>query len=488
MSDSVILQCDKCGKECKDKKGLAIHQHKCNKTVSPAEFICLYCNTKLSTKQNLQRHYDSCKLYVHIEEAKLKEQNLNNKIKNLESQIEHLSSKNNELKENIRISNIHSSNRYDSLLKEKDNLEQKLIQSEKKSSEEIKKREEKITSLEKEVRSCWNKIDFWSKRYADKDSSQHNPTTIQVVNKNNISNSNQFLFLQNFDPSLIQGYITPPDTIIRNASQLVDKVINLGLRNIYRVTDRSRKSLVWKDDQGNVVQDTNGSQIAEKLIDVLVSDITEQLVYYQNILKELEGQPSKNIYQIQDVSGIISFTKKLLSKEPLTMKEIEDVLVKKAKHKSDNSVDVPKKHVLNNFSRNLEQVLFPRITEWMFLSFRELGKYIGSNLKDIIKTEGASLELEDKYFVVKNDSDQNKRVLKEELYIILKDILSSVFNVATIPCFLDSLKYNTNYTTLSHNLENIIEWIENDTDKDMNDLSNTEEIIIGIVTSVNSSK
>jgi hypothetical protein len=51
--------CYKCGKECKDKKGLSLHQNKCGIDRSTQ---CSHCSIVLSTIDNLNRHYLTCKV------------------------------------------------------------------------------------------------------------------------------------------------------------------------------------------------------------------------------------------------------------------------------------------------------------------------------------------------------------------------------------------------------------------------------------------
>jgi len=63
--------CDKCGKECKDKRGLGIHYNKCN---SERHSICEFCNVEFSNAYNLSVHVSRCKALKSQKENIAKEE------------------------------------------------------------------------------------------------------------------------------------------------------------------------------------------------------------------------------------------------------------------------------------------------------------------------------------------------------------------------------------------------------------------------------
>ena len=65
--------CSKCGKECKDKRGLSVHESKCGRTKKP---ICPHCNTEFLYLGSLHNHLSSCKV--------LKQQQIDNEQKEKE--------------------------------------------------------------------------------------------------------------------------------------------------------------------------------------------------------------------------------------------------------------------------------------------------------------------------------------------------------------------------------------------------------------------
>jgi hypothetical protein len=60
---STDFPCPKCGKYCKDKRGLSVHSNKCREN---RNFICEFCNLQLSTAYNLSVHITRCKTQKEI--------------------------------------------------------------------------------------------------------------------------------------------------------------------------------------------------------------------------------------------------------------------------------------------------------------------------------------------------------------------------------------------------------------------------------------
>jgi hypothetical protein len=61
------LNCSKCGRLCKDRRGLAIHENKCDKN---REVQCGYCQMIFSCSRSLTRHYTTCRVYKDIQQNK----------------------------------------------------------------------------------------------------------------------------------------------------------------------------------------------------------------------------------------------------------------------------------------------------------------------------------------------------------------------------------------------------------------------------------
>ncbi len=66
--------CNKCGKECKDKRGLTVHSHKCG---IDKHFICEFCNQEFATAYSLSIHVPRCKTLKSKKELTAKEEMAN---------------------------------------------------------------------------------------------------------------------------------------------------------------------------------------------------------------------------------------------------------------------------------------------------------------------------------------------------------------------------------------------------------------------------
>ena len=80
--------CDKCGRQCKDKRGLSIHMRVCPGTKN---FICEFCNTEFSSIYSFKIHSTRCTKYK--ENIKKKDNLLIEENQRLKKQIEVLESK-----------------------------------------------------------------------------------------------------------------------------------------------------------------------------------------------------------------------------------------------------------------------------------------------------------------------------------------------------------------------------------------------------------
>ena len=75
---STDFPCSKCGRYCKDKRGLGIHEVVCKGT---RDFICIYCNVSFCSRQSLSRHSKTCK-HVNIYESKNEYKERNQSLEN----------------------------------------------------------------------------------------------------------------------------------------------------------------------------------------------------------------------------------------------------------------------------------------------------------------------------------------------------------------------------------------------------------------------
>jgi hypothetical protein len=68
---NIDFPCSKCGKYCKDKRGLTVHSNKCT---ANKNLICKFCNLQLSTSYNLSVHITRCKAFKTQKEVTNKQE------------------------------------------------------------------------------------------------------------------------------------------------------------------------------------------------------------------------------------------------------------------------------------------------------------------------------------------------------------------------------------------------------------------------------
>jgi hypothetical protein len=59
------LSCYKCGRHCKDKRGLKVHETRCQHTV---KLKCSYCSSFFDTNESLNSHLEQCKAIKETQE------------------------------------------------------------------------------------------------------------------------------------------------------------------------------------------------------------------------------------------------------------------------------------------------------------------------------------------------------------------------------------------------------------------------------------
>ena len=124
--------CSKCNRQCKDKKGLAIHMARCK---DPEVFSCQYCQIVLSTKKCLQNHYDVCVERKINDIKKEYKDKLHKELEILQNENIEYKRKNQELEKEIQTVKIELSN----TIKQKDKRYSDLLDLQTKEREEFEK-------------------------------------------------------------------------------------------------------------------------------------------------------------------------------------------------------------------------------------------------------------------------------------------------------------------------------------------------------------
>ena len=405
--------CERCGRHCKDRRGLSVHMRACqgNKAL-----VCEYCNTTFGSVYSLTVHSTRC-----VENKKQKEeqdklvknelQELQEKLKNIEV-VHQNKLKEMEIKsqQDIKDLNLKVRADYEQQLKLRDND----LKSYYKDVEELKikltKEEEQNKFLKAAIDS--NNVTLQTVMDINAKLSMKDTNTTIINNDNRVQ-------LQSLDPSMIQGRIQPPEYAIGNVNDLVCMLRSLGVRNCFRVNDKSRGTLSWNKPGEGEIRDPKGDQLLTHIIDSLSDDLTKEKCYFEEELKKLYNAEEQDLYQINESRIFVNFCTQLLRKDPDILKKIKKELVKQGRAKGDPEQDEIREVSYNKFITSILTTLFPKILVWIEMSFFELGQYIGRKIKDRYHLEGASRE--DLYIVVHTDGGGHKQVFSKKLMVYIKE-------------------------------------------------------------------
>lgn len=488
--------CDKCGKECKDKRGLTVHSHRCN---VDRHFICEFCNQEFCTAYSLSMHVTRCKILKSQKEMTIREElntlqldleaskaenikllslnqdakeesfKLQNKLKELESQYKDQLK---EFQENHQkeLLDLKTSlrNDYEQQLKIRDTDISSYYKENEELTKELKVREltlenlsEMIKNLQVDNRTLVNTVSSLSL----KDTTTNNTIINQPYNDNRIQ-------LQSFDPSMIQGRIQPPGYVIGSVDDLVRMLRSLGVRNCFRVNDKSRGTISWNKPGEGEIRDPNADQFLTHVIDSLNSDLIKEKSYYEEELKALYSADEQDLYQIDESRGFVNFCSELLKKKPETLKKIKRELIKQGKAKNDPEVDQVREVTYTKFFTSIVMALFPNILDWIDKSFYEIGRLLGKKTKDYYHTEGASSRK--LYIVIHSDNNTIKRTDAKELIGYLSEAINSVFDSELVERSFETVLTAPEWLN-TERVKEVLNYIKDPT------LEATQEIMRGIV-------
>jgi hypothetical protein len=213
-----------------------------------------------------------------------------------------------------------------------------------------------------------SKVDLHTVREINAKLSMKDTTTTTIINNDNR------VQLQSLDPSMIQGRIQPPDYVIGTVNDLVSMLRSLGVRNCFRVNDKSRGTLSWNKPGEGEIRDPKGDQLLTHIIDSLSDDLTKEKCYFEEELKKLYESEEQDLYQINESRIFVNFCTQLLHKDPDILKKIKKELVKQGRIKGDPEQDQIREVSYNKFITSILTTLFPKILVWIEMSFFELGQ------------------------------------------------------------------------------------------------------------------
>ena len=168
-----------------------------------------------------------------------------------------------------------------------------------------------------------------------------------------------------------------------------------------------------------------------------------------------------------------TFCNQLLKKDPAILKLFKKELDQsKEKSKGDTEEDQIYETTYTKFITAITISLFPNVYAWIELSFYELGRYIGSRIRNHYHTEGASRE--SLYIVIHNDNNYNKQVYSKKLIPFINEAVSHIIDDGSIESLLRSLVLGNPAINVSK-AEKMIDYLKNPTVED------TLEVMRGIV-------
>ena len=486
--ENTSSRCPKCDKECKDKRGLSVHLKKCENS---KPLICSCCNENFSRSSSLAIHLTRCKAIKqqNLEKELASKEELNKLLYEKEVHNKHLQDKLNEVEL-----------KYKQALYEKDNIIQSKLEGEKNQAKKIEElkvecrldldrqlriRDNDLILLNSENQSLVIKINAKEQENArlkedleelkvekrellslySKERQKDTNTTIINQNDNRVQ-------LQCLDPSMIQGRINPPSYVIGDVPALVNMLRSLGVRNSYRINDKARGTLTWNKREEGEVRDPTGEKLMNHIIDSLNIDLIKERSYYEEEEKKLCDTEDPDLYLLQEARMFISFCNQLLKKDPAILKLFKKELIKQGKAKGDTEEDQVYETTYTKFITAIAISLFPNVYAWIELSFYELGRYIGSRIRNHYHIEGASRE--SLYIVIHNDNNYNKQVYSKKLIPFISEAVSHIIDDGSIESLLRSLVLGNSAINVSK-AEKMIDYLKNPTVED------TVEVMRGIV-------
>jgi hypothetical protein len=448
--------CDKCGRHCKDKRGLTIHSRACQ---GIQNLVCEFCNTTFSSAYCLATHTPRC-----TENKKQRQEQTESLKEELEKLREKLKTVELARQEELKNCKIKLQNEYESQLKLRDddlkNTSKKLDV----LKREVKAKEQDSAKLTAELSETRVYLRSLQEINAKLSLKERNTTIIN-------NNDNRVQVLQCFDPSMIQGKIQPPNYVIGNVNDLVLMLRSLGVRNCFRVNDKSRGTLSWNKPGEGEIRDPNGEQLLTHIIDSLSTDITYEKSYYEEELKKLCDTDEPDLYQINESRIFVNFCSQLLRKDPEILNKIKKELVKQGRDKGDTEFDEVQEVSYYKFITSILTALFPRILIWIEMTFYELGRYLGKRIKDHYHLEGASKE--SLYIVVHTDRNGHKQVSSKKLMFYISEAIEKIIDSEITEQMLHEILL---YKAINRDrVEAMLSYLKNPT------LEETDEIMKGIV-------
>jgi hypothetical protein len=402
--------CSKCGKECKDKKGLSKHEKVC---IGLEQHICPECNLVLKNRSNLKVHISHCPVIKEREKNQEEEKRKQELLTDSQLQL-------NNLKETYE-SKIRS-------LERQNEVNVKQYQDETKEARSlVKELQSKLDQLTKEKNDISNERTLILTKHLSlmddyrllntQNTSAYDPIVVQA-NVGRISNG---FILNIFTKEHINNLINIPHQLILSVSGLNARLFNLGMGNFIRLSDTARKVLIWNKPDHGEIRDLKGSSFVEYLLDLITPMIESQFEFLFQEIEKVTVIDKESSY-LDLCKKRLQFTKYLQSKGDNIKQDLQRMITDRARHISDNKLDSVVTSSFSTIELILSEKLFPSIEQWIALDYMEMGVYIGKHIKNSYWIEGASTG-DLPYIILQDDYEQNHMIYSNHLGSILKDVI-----------------------------------------------------------------
>jgi hypothetical protein len=401
--------CSKCGKECKNKRGLHIHEAACSGSTS---LDCEGCHKQFSSIYVLQRHIPSCPVLEKERHDKAVEEQVRFIREEYERRIHSLETEKHNLDKSYNL-------RLDSMIKETKDECKKYIDHIDILTKQVNDLTHRNQDIEDERKMLTrNMLDNWNKTTSLMTHSQN----IQV--NNNQNNSTNMVF-QSFNYGECLDKIKPPDFTVFSVGEVVNLLFDSGFGNYIRTPDRSRGVLLWNNPEKGHIRDSNGSDLSNYLIDCLQPKIETQQHFVEQELNHLIATNYPDDDLIEAKRKHIEFCKQIRNKDQKLLNKLRKEIGRRVKDVNDHSVDPIKKSRFNKILLSIESKLYPLLDEWISMSLEEFGLFLGRKTSDLYWIEGASPGSDENipYIVVRDDNKKHCKITYFELGDLLNEAL-----------------------------------------------------------------
>lgn len=462
------LECNECGKVCKNEKGLHVHRTKCKKQLEP---ICIYCQTTFTRFSTLEHHLSTCleyKVYkikekCNEELSKAKEE-ISKEKEALDKQLtlvrEAYAKEINLLKElhekdlQLKNKDIEKHKHDAASLREfiqtstKDNKEYRedTARKHKEEQDKLKKQIEDLSLQLAEAKqlatSERNEVKYLTHKQPSGGGSNSGNHSHNSNHSNNNYTTNNYNILT-FDPTKLQNQLS--DQRVLADDQQFAEFIQRCLGDYFRVTDSSRANLVWKPENGKEIKDNGGKQLVNRVID----EIKPEMIQQQERAIATSGNASLS-HTVRDAANSVNaFTTNVIERENTTINKIGKKLGKIGKHIKDvqPTPSTSGQHTFNNLVSQLRQEMRTKVFGWISAAPIDFSKRLLEEWSDDMIIRGSDRDQQPRYLYVKNDNNRHAKITEEEFYGVMVEavqpILFSPDNQDVVRHLLDSIGFLT---------------------------------------------